>query len=952
MDATPVQIMLSVVFGILANYMTSAIQPPLKSVFQRRIDAAEQNDELLRRAPVTLRSLREELDDACNQLMTDLHTAGLREGETPIWLLLSDARFQDTLAEWLVAGGIEEGSAARERLLATMAEALAKAGADPEQIERLRAEYLELLEKQVFASPILREWRHQRSLDYLRGQIDAIRATVERNAGIYTPEERQEALDRYCTMALGFWDILELSNLPEGDVQIATQQILLRRLYMPLRVQIEVSRERADQADAFDMLEQKRVRRRLWEAGHALADDDAPEPDTPAPSERVPTGERLAAARRLVVLGDPGGGKTTLLRWMATAYLLRYRADPMYDQLPDVATLPDEQLIPVLIRCRDLGEDDLSRSFDTFLAQHLRQSELRPEEADVMRTVILEQITHGRVLLLIDGLDEITRPDVRARFCQQIERTAARYPDAPIVVTSRIVGYRDMPYRMGAGFEHSVIAELIAEDKDLFAQRWTDATEQHLPARERQQRAEELRNALHSSDRIERLTGNPMLLTTLALVKRKVGKLPSRRHKLYAEAVSVLLRWNPPPYHNELEEEEALPQLAYLAYEMCHRGVQRLTEDEVLDLLYRMRDEYRNIYPLRNHEPKQFLVLLEARSSILIKSGGTWQKTHEQPVWEFRHLTFQEYLAARALREGRYPGRDRSLSLAQQVALLAGTVKRYEDEDGYEQWQVVESWQETLRLLVVDCKDDDIDDVLLSITELLPNEIFEQTARARAVLAVRCLADEPNVREDTANKVLQQFLNYDLRGDEEGLANSLFEKAASEIGASIWWDCLKNHLLSEFFNEEPEMRLESAGLLSFVSFSLAPQDDLEFENWCYDTVNLIDSESDIDVTLSALTIHHACFTGRFHIVENIEHKLLENIGKNNHMTCAIMWALFWLTSPHTNPDKSPFVKLEESYIEILDHISLKIPPTETDTLRFLIHVLRGRPIIRKKDEAG
>ena len=53
-----------------------------------------------------------------------------------------------------------------------------------------------------------------------------------------------------------------------------------------------------------------------------------------------------------------------------------------------------------------------------------------------------------------------------------------------------------------------------------------------------------------------------MLLTTLALVKRKVGKLPSRRTKLYAEAVSVLLNWNP-RYYKVIEEDEAIPQLEY-----------------------------------------------------------------------------------------------------------------------------------------------------------------------------------------------------------------------------------------------------------------------------------------------------------------------------------------------------------------------------------------------------
>jgi len=70
-------------------------------------------------------------------------------------------------------------------------------------------------------------------------------------------------------------------------------------------------------------------------------------------------------------------------------------------------------------------------------------------------------------------------------FCQELERTAARYPEAPIVVTSRIVGYRDMPYRMGSGFEHGQIAELNREDKDLFARRWSKSLNSTTPPRKR-----------------------------------------------------------------------------------------------------------------------------------------------------------------------------------------------------------------------------------------------------------------------------------------------------------------------------------------------------------------------------------------------------------------------------------------------------------------------------------
>ena len=79
-----------------------------------------------------------------------------------------------------------------------------------------------------------------------------------------------------------------------------------------------------------------------------------------------------------------------------------------------------------------------------------------------------------------------------------------------------------------------------------------------------------------------------------------------------------------------IEEEEAVPQLAYLAYEMCRRGVQRLTGEDVLELLDRLRTDFPNIRAVRRRAPQAFLEMLEARSSLLIKSGGIWQKEGPQ----------------------------------------------------------------------------------------------------------------------------------------------------------------------------------------------------------------------------------------------------------------------------------------------------------------------------------
>ena len=720
---------LSYMVGLAANLRTDAI---LRRREERLKKQLEQEDSL-RKALASTRPLREELRAASAELARNRARLGVRPREEPLWRLLSDEVFQADLAEWLMAGGIEEGNAVKDRLIRAMEVALADGGTSQEQITFLRTGYFEAIDEAVFAHPMLAHWRHQLSLDYLREQVAVLRRRAEEAAGVYSPEKQKGALDHYCEKALGEWDIIDLSNLPEGDIDMATQKLLLRQLYMPLRIEVEPTKCGEGDDAALGRLEEQREARRHHEAGHVFADEPDRGGRRKSPS---PVGERLGASSRLVVLGDPGSGKTTMLRWMATAYLLRHKGDDAFSQIPDTQTLPSQPWIPVLIRCRELGEVDLCRCFNDFLTQHLNKTELLPEEADVMLAVILDRIAKGEALLLVDGLDEITNPHVRMMFCQELERTAARYPDAPIVVTSRIVGYRDLPYRMGSGFEHGVIAELTREDKDLFARRWVEVTEQHQSAAEKAKRAQELLDALHSNDRIERLTGNPMLLTTLALVKRKVGKLPNKRTKLYAEAVSVLLNWNPRLYPI-IEEDEAIPQLEYLAYEMCRRGVQRLTEDEVLDLLDRLRTEYPNIRAIRHREPQAFLELLEARSSILIKAGGIWEKnkTQEKPVWEFRHLTFQEYLAARALLDGRYLGRDKTKSLAEQVAPLAGAVqkaKRRRPGPGPEaEAEVPESWREALRLLVADCKDDDVDEVLLAILNPMAGEDAAKTGRAQ-----------------------------------------------------------------------------------------------------------------------------------------------------------------------------------------------------------------------------
>ena len=902
----------------------------------------------LEKALASIRSIRDEVRASCIELAKNRTRTGVSKTEESLWALLADDSFQADLSTWLITGAIEEGNEVKERLLNSMEAALSDAGATPEQITFLKTQYFETIEKTIFSNQTLANWRNQRSFDYLSEQVAVLRKHAEEAAGVFPPEKQKQAIDHYCEKALSSWDIVDLCNLPEGDIHIATQQLLLRQLYMPLRIEVDPTRSDEGEDSALKKLEKEREYRRLREAGR-ISSDESEYRDRE--KKRVPVGERLDAAQRLVVLGDPGGGKTTMLRWMATAYLLRHKGDnDVFNEIPDVQTLPAKPWIPVLIRCRDLGEADLCRSFTDFLSQHLCKTELHPNDVAVMQAVILERIAKGEVLLLVDGLDEIANPRVRMQFCQELERTVARYPDAPIVVTSRIVGYRDMPYRMRSGFEHSQIAELDSEDKDHFARRWVDVTEHSQTASERAKRTKELLEALHSSDRIARLTGNPMLLTTLALVKRKVGKLPNKRSKLYAEAVSVLLNWNPERYEI-IDEGEVLPQLQYLAYAMCRRGVQRLANNDILDILDKLREEYPHIRAIRRQSTGAFLQSLAARSSILIQSGSIWKKSKRQDeaVWEFRHLTFQEYLAARALIEGRYPLQDKTVPLSQLVASLAGTItqKPQLPFPWSNDIEVVESWRETLRLLVADCTDDDVDEVLRAILTPLPDENDKNTQRPRAVLAALCLADEPNVGEKTAQDILDAFASVVGDDDGRGSVETTLDRAAIETGNSIWRQSLKKALINEFKNRVPARRGSVGGLWGIVEMDFFRRSGDEPESFFTCLVERLQSTENIEVISATLAIMEASYEQQVVVVDNLISSLIKNLSSSDlPIRFASTLALDQLTpSPVKISYRRNYYReatywkaTDEEVISIIQILDVTCPP-EYDTIRLLTNVL-------------
>jgi hypothetical protein len=836
------------------------------------------------------KSLAEHLDQIGIQISKTMDRLKISAPpERALFQLLADPMFRKDLADWLIYWDLSEAEAAMKRLQERMAEVMARTGVKAEHIETFRRDFFIIVDNVVFGDGKLAHWRHHLGLRAIKEGQDEILRRMRENDGDYDSERLNEAQNRYREAALKTCDIIDLAGLPEDDRHLAMQNFVLRQLYIPLRVEAEniLRQEIATQdSESLSELEKDREKRRLLVAGryHEQAQSKNTE------DNRLPVGSMLESDRRLVILADPGSGKTTLMRWFVTAFLLRLKDDPDLAQLPDAATLPKADYLPFLIRCRELPENAHCLSINDMLHNTVGLHDLPPSIVGAVLALFRKRMEEGSAILMIDGLDEIQNPMMRARFCRRIETLAAIYGETRMLITSRIVGYQEMPFRMGRGFRHGVISDLTPGEMDEFAERWVHATE---PEQRRELTRKDLTANIHSNERVERLAGNPMLLTTLALVHRKIGRLPQRRVELYREAIQVLLNWRG-DIDERLDWDEAIPQLEYVAYAMCQKGVQRLARATVIELIEEMRGNYRTrLREIEKRSSSEFIDLLERRSSILIKAGFIRSDGRETPVYEFRHLTFQEYLAGLALRDGRFPGHEKGIRLAERVAPLAGVLEK----TGSDEKVTSENWREPLRLCLACCNDDDVDDAMLAILRPGPDE-SEDVEYGRSVMATLCLSDEPNVSEDVAFEVLKSFSSRTWEGPLR--FNTALGAALKEVSKSIWGTVLCKILIEGFLKAAPG----SNGYAEMCSEACAyktPQDPLDFEELLERLSRSLSSEDEPVLIESMLTLMHLAYSERLEnksadeLNQMFINSLFGLLGKEPHLSLAAAWALCWLS---------------------------------------------------------
>jgi predicted NACHT family NTPase len=261
----------------------------------------------------------------------------------------------------------------------------------------------------------------------------------------------------------------------------------------------------------------------------------------------------------LVLLGDPGSGKTTVLRHLAMGFAFaRLQAAEGAEMAvePELAwrgALP----MPILIQLRRFAADLAGPPADAGpLLGHVEHL-LAGDRHDALARHLLARLEDGSVLLMCDGLDEVADETRRTWAAQAVALFQSRFPRSRIVLTSRVYAYRE-PCLLPPPFQVATLQPLEPPAQDDFIARWYSAALLHgsgLASAEQTQAAEEktrdLIAALGRRPRLREIASNPLLLTMIALVHQHRLRLPQQRAELYKECLLLLLeQWEQRPGQN------------------------------------------------------------------------------------------------------------------------------------------------------------------------------------------------------------------------------------------------------------------------------------------------------------------------------------------------------------------------------------------------------------------
>jgi NACHT domain/HEAT repeats/Restriction endonuclease len=365
---------------------------------------------------------------------------------------------------------------------------------------------------------------------------------------------------------------------------------------------------------------------------------------------RRPAVEWLGQQNHSVLLGEPGYGKSALLRNLTLGLL---RADQsvtgsmsqdLLRRLPawlPFAAFANAVTIDARVSVQDHFEDWLHRyGFDDIIPLFQRAAKT------------------GELVLLVDGLDEASSPAAARRAFDRIA-TFVRATRTVIICTTRPVGAADLG--IPPSWATAELAPFSDEQILEFAKRWFALCHANIVSKRHliqelvraQPQAEKFLQAVRASTRTHALARTPLLTRALTEMYRRSPKLPEARADVYGDIVHLLLSRHPATRdraadhdtHSQLSSQELRNGIASLALALQSKNAVVLSTQECRGFWAAYLENGEDGLGLERSAAKRLA------ESTLVELVSRYAMMVERAPGElgFVHLSIQEFLAAEAI---------------------------------------------------------------------------------------------------------------------------------------------------------------------------------------------------------------------------------------------------------------------------------------------------------------
>lgn len=415
--------------------------------------------------------------------------------------------------------------------------------------------------------------------------------------------------------------------------------------------------------------------------------------------------EMLNLKSALVITGAPGSGKTAFVNFVALCMAGELTQHDTCNLSLLTKPLPDEDdekqnnkprqnwahqaLIPLRIILRDFASSnhfpEPQQTGSALQLSHFINKDLTGKNCAAYFEILEQRLRDGKVLVLLDGLDEVSQAGERRKQLKQcIEEFYKSYSNNRFLVTARPYAYEQKKWQL-RDFTETRLANFSRGQICLFINRWYQCRDELNPE-DRDSRIEKFKTAVLQNNAFYELAQRPLLLTLMAFLHSNRHELPERRADLYERLLELLIeKWGKARFkvddvhaakkiaqyslaeYLQVGVDEIRKSLERLAFNAHARqnskesGTADIAANDLSHELFKLASNKRDINILELHE------YLRDRVGILYQRGGD----DLDAVYSFPHRSFQEYLAAAYFRRN-------------ENAL-------YKDHEEYQTWQELAS---------------------------------------------------------------------------------------------------------------------------------------------------------------------------------------------------------------------------------------------------------------------